>query len=91
MGTAQARINAVFLKFSWDKDLQLFLHDEQIEKEENSRKYLAPNEEFVVQKRLPEPPSDTKEYFLTIKTEFDNTWHKEEKFELCRSIEAKKD
>lgn len=83
VGTAQATINAIFMKFSWDNDLQLFLYDESDEPEEYTKRFLSPNEEITFRKRLPEPPHQKKDCFLIIKTDFDNTWDKEDKFELC--------
>lgn len=74
VGTARAKINAVSLTFSWDKNLKLFLYDE---KEHKRRYYLSPNEEEIFHKRLPEPPSEKPE-ILTITTKYDDSEAKQE-------------
>jgi hypothetical protein len=79
-GTSQARIRCIFLEFSWDKDLQLFLHDEKVEEEKKFKQYLNPNEEITFFKRLPEPPRDRKEH-LVITTVYDDE-EKEDTIEL---------
>ncbi len=81
VGTAQARITCVLLKFSWDDDLQLFLYDEESDEEEKGKLYLCSNEEETFHKHLPEPPLGKKEH-LTIITEYDKDMEKEDTIEL---------
>jgi hypothetical protein len=87
VGTSQARINCIYLKFSWDKDLQLFLHDEQTEEEEKCKLFLAPNEKVTFTKNLPEPPMGKKEHIM-ITTEYNNNMEKEDTIELKPRIKG---
>lgn len=80
VGTAQAKIDCIFLKFSWDNDLELFLHDEQTE-EEKGKLYLSPNEELTFHKNLPEPSLDKKEHLIII-TVYDKDMEKEDTIDL---------
>jgi hypothetical protein len=84
VGTASAKVNAIYLNFSWDKDLQMYLYDEKSGKKgflKTTELYLTPNDEEIFRKRLPQPPQRNRET-IKITTKFDDGWSKEDEVRI---------